>query len=271
MIEFLNKEIDSFLKYQSSIRSETSVKTYASVLKEAKNFIEVENNRFNITPYRIHISKQNKKTVAKKVSIVRIFYHYLEDNGYKFKLIGDDSIKVPKSLPKPVDTSKIKEALKIANLQEFTIISVIYGLGLRISEVLDLKASDISGEWISITGKGSKTRSLPLHPNLKKVLDDYLKFYPTVDYLFKKNGKKMSYAQIRRIIDKLFERVGIKITPHQLRHSFATDMLNSGARINDVSEMLGHEFLSTTQIYTKLNSKTKLSNYLKAHPLCSKN
>ena len=269
MKKFLQQEVIKFLNYQKSIRAKSSVTTYEGVLKDAVNYIEIDNKLINITPYRIHIATQNKKTIAKKISIVRTFVVFLEDNGYKFKLIGDESVKVPKSLPKPIDTEKIREVLKVSNLVESTIISLIYGLGLRISELLDLKKSDISDEWVRITGKGNKTRTIPLHPDLKKILDNYLSFYPTQNYLFHKNNIKMSYSQIRYIIDKAFAKIGVKITPHQLRHSFATDLLNSGARINDVSELLGHQFLSTTQIYTKLNSSTKLDNYLKAHPLCS--
>jgi len=268
MKEFLKEEVNKFLNYQKSIRASSSVKSYESVLKDAINFIEIDNRVINITAYRLHISDQSKKTIAKKVSIIRSFVSFLEDSGYKFRLVGDEAVRVPKSLPKPIQTEKIKEVLKVANLLESTIIYLIYGLGLRVSELLDLKVSDISDEWIVVTGKGSKTRTIPLHPELKKIIDSYLSFYPTKKYLFQKNDIKMSYSQIRYILDKAFDKIGIKVTPHQLRHSFATDLLNSGARINDVSSLLGHEFLSTTQIYTKLNSNTKLNNYLKAHPLC---
>jgi site-specific recombinase XerD len=268
MIEFLQQEINKFLDYQKSIRAQSSIKSYKSVLNSAIKYIEIDNNSINITAYRIQISNQNKKTIAKKISIIRSFVNFLENSGHKFRLIGDETIKVPKSLPKPIQTEKVKEVLKVANLLESTIIYLIYGLGLRISELLDLKISDISNDWITVTGKGSKTRTIPIHPELKKVLANYLSFYPTQNYLFNKENIKMSYSQIRYIIDKAFSKIGIKVTPHQLRHSFATDLLNSGARINDVSELLGHQFLSTTQIYTKLNSNTKLDNYLKAHPLC---
>ena len=89
-----------------------------------------------------------------------------------------------------------------------------------------------------------------------------------LNLLFEKNKKQLTQAQIRYIIAKTFQKVGIKVTPHQLRHSFATYLLNNGARINDVSELLGHEFISTTQIYTKLNDNMKYENYKKAHPLC---
>jgi site-specific recombinase XerD len=129
--------------------------------------------------------------------------------------------------------------------------------------------TNIKQDWISVTGKGNKTRDIPLEKHIKDTLNKYIEIYSPKKYLFEKKGLKMSDAQLRYIIEKPFKKIGIKITPHQLRHSFATEMLNNGARINDVSELLGHEFISTTQIYTKLNSTTKLKNYLKAHPLCS--
>ena len=268
MKDFLLKEMNKFLEYIKKTKSKETFRTYESVLKEAINFIELENNRFDITPYRLHIATQSKKTIAKKISVIRSFYEFLETNGFKFKIIGDEHIKVPKTLPKPVSLQHIKEALKIANLMEFSAIMVVFSLGLRISEASNIKLEDIKGDWISITGKGSKTRILPLHPKLKEILKKYIEIYQPKKYLFEKNSIKMNENQLRYIIQKPFKKIGIHITPHQLRHSFATYMLDNGARINDVSELLGHEFISTTQIYTQLSNKLKLKNYLKAHPLC---
>lgn len=86
-------------------------------------------------------------------------------------------------------------------------------------------------------------------------------------YLFEKGNAPMNAAQLRYILTKLFKRSGLKVTPHQLRHSFATHLLNNGARISDVSELLGHETMATTQVYTKLGSVKKMQEYMQAHPL----
>jgi integrase/recombinase XerC len=268
MKSFLEKEINKFLKYVKQTNSEQTYKTYETVLKEAIQHIEIENNIIDITPYRLKIANLSKKTIAKKVSTLRSFFDFLQSEGYKFKIVGDEHIKVPKTLPKPVNIEHIKEALKQANMDEYLAIMVIFSLGLRISEAANIKLKDIKVDWIEITGKGNKTRILPLHPKLKDFIQKYLKTNPKNEYLFEKNGKKLNDANLRYIIQKAFKKIGIHVTPHQLRHSFATYMLDKGARINDVSELLGHEFISTTQIYTKLNNSLKLKNYLKAHPLC---
>jgi site-specific recombinase XerD len=269
MLKFLEKEAAKFLKYIEKTKSKETLRTYESTLKEAINYIEIINNEIDITPYRLHIATLNKKTIAKKISALRSFFEFLQMEGYKYKIIGDEHIKVPKTLPKPVNFEKIKEALKVATMDEYLAIMVIFSLGLRISEAANIKLNDIKGDWIEIRGKGNKTRILPLHPKLKSFIKKYLEINPKKEYLFEKDGKPIGSNKLRYIIQKAFKKVGIHVTPHQLRHSFATYMLDRGARINDVSELLGHEFISTTQIYTKLNSNLKLKNYLKAHPLCS--
>jgi len=268
-MEFLKEELKHYLKLVENTKSQETFKTYQNVLNDAINYIEIDNRRLSISGYRMKIASQNRKTIAKKVSILRSFLKYLEDKGYEFRVIGDEQISVPKTLPKPIPIKHIKEALKIANLIEYTAIMTIFGLGLRISEARNLKVENIHKKWISVTGKGNKTRDIPLEEHLEDTIKKYIEIYSPKTYLFEKNNKQMTDYQLRYIIEKPFKKIGIKITPHQLRHTFATEMLNNGARINDVSELLGHEFISTTQIYTKLNSSTKLRNYLKAHPLCS--
>ncbi|WP_035907709.1 MULTISPECIES: tyrosine-type recombinase/integrase [unclassified Lebetimonas] len=269
MKTFLQKESNKFLKYIEKTKSKETLRTYESTLKEAINFIEIINNEIDITPYRLHIASLNKKTIAKKISAIRSFFEFLQSEGFKYKLIGDEHIKVPKTLPKPISIEKIKEVLKIADMEEYLAIIVIFSLGLRISEAANIKLNDIKGEWIEIKGKGNKTRILPLHPKLKDFINKFLKINPKKEYLFEKNSVPLGESKLRYIIQKAFKKTGIHVTPHQLRHSFATYLLNKGARINDVSELLGHEFISTTQIYTKLSSNLKLKNYMKAHPLCS--
>jgi len=267
-MEFLKKEIISFLKQVENTKSNITYKTYKTVLNDAISYIELDNNILNITSYRIKIASQSRKTIAKKVSILRSFFKYLEDKGYNYKIVGDEQISVPKTLPKPISLEHIKQALKEADLKEYTLIMVVFGLGLRISEVRELRLENIKDKWIEVVGKGNKTRQIPLEKHIKDSIKKYLKVFNPKNYLFEKDGEMLSDMQIRYLITKPFKKIGIKATPHQLRHSFATEMLNNGARISDVSELLGHEFISTTQIYTKLNDSTKLKNYLKAHPLC---
>jgi integrase/recombinase XerC len=154
-----------------------------------------------------------------------------------------------------------------ANLEEKLLISMLYGLGLRISELSLLKLADIKEQWIQIQGKGNKVRELPLLPELQKLIRVYVKEKNPKTYLFEKGNAPMNAAQLRYILTKLFKEAGLKVTPHQLRHSFATHLLNNGARIADVSELLGHETMATTQVYTKLGSVKKMQEYMQAHPL----
>jgi len=269
MKKFLEKEIKKFLAFVKKTKSQNTYKTYETVLKEAIEYIQTYDDTIDITPYRLQIAKLSKKTIAKKISALRSFFEFLQAEGYKFKIVGDEHIKVPKTLPKPVNIKHIKQALHSANMDEYLAITVIFALGLRISEAAGIKLKDIQGEWINITGKGAKTRQIPLHPKLKEFIKQYLQINPKKEYLFEKDSKPMGADKIRYLIQKAFKRHGLHVTPHQLRHSFATYMLENGARITDVSELLGHEFISTTQIYTKLSNSLKLKNYLKAHPLCS--
>jgi len=151
---------------------------------------------------------------------------------------------------------------------EQLIVTLLYTLGLRVSELSALRVESISDEWVRVLGKGNKQRDIPLLSKTKELIDDYLSKKEIKEFLFEKNGEKLSENSLRYIVNKVFKRVALKVTPHQLRHSYATALLNNSARISDVSELLGHSSMATTQIYTKLGSTLKQQNYNRAHPLC---
>lgn len=265
---------DKFLEYLLDVRgySETSAITYEIALRqmmEVSHFYEEDGiTILDITPFRFKIVQNSKKTIVKKLSAIRSFMKYLEDQcQMRLKLIGDESIKVPRSLPKPIEEKYINEVLSKADLDEKLLLSMLYGLGLRISELSSLKLADIKEGWVQIRGKGNKVRELPLLEELKRLVGVYVKERSPKTYLFEKGNAPMNAAQLRYMLTKLFKEAGLKVTPHQLRHSFATHLLNNGARISDVSELLGHETMATTQVYTKLGSVKKMQEYMKAHPL----
>lgn len=267
---------EEFLHYLLEVRgySETSIVTYEialrQMLQESHLYEEDDFVVVDITPFRFKIVKNHKKTIVKKLSAIHSFIKYLEDQCHMhIKLIGDESIKVPKSLPKPVEERYINEVLGKANLEEKLLISMLYGLGLRISELSALELVDIKKEWVQIHGKGNKVRELPLLGTLQELIVLYVKRKSPKKYLFEKGNAPMNAAQLRYMLTKLFKEAGLKVTPHQLRHSFATHLLNNGARISDVSELLGHETMATTQVYTKLGSIKKMQEYMKAHPLAN--
>ncbi len=275
---FLKKSIDKyvreFLEYLENVRgySDLTIKTYHEVLSEALGDIEILQEEqhlvFNLMPYRIKISQLSCKTISKKLSAIRSFAEYLNGQELKVVLSSDESVKVAKTLPKPVLHKHITEALSLAQPCEHLVVVMLYTLGLRISELSSLKLEDISSEWVRVLGKGNKHRDVPLLASTKELIDNYLSMYSPKIFLFEKNGERLSENSLRYIVTKVFKRVSLKVTPHQLRHSYATALLNSSAPIADVSELLGHSSMATTQIYTKLGSALKQQNYNKAHPLC---
>ncbi len=274
----LQEEINSFLFYLENVRAyaPSSIVTYKNILDElsevAHYYVEEDEIILDISPLRLKNVENAKKTISKKLSAIRSLVKYMqEQQGTKVKVIGDSVIKVPKTLPKPIEQNLIEEILRCSNHKEHLIISLLYGLGLRISELSSLKLTNISKEWIEVVGKGDKTRQIPLMPFLFEKIKDYIEQENPKVFLFEKDNQAMKSSQIRYLFTKVFKKSGIKATPHQLRHSFATHLLHNGARISDVSELLGHSSMVSTQIYTALGSSKKLNEYAKAHPLCVNN
>lgn len=274
MKKLLNKKRVLFLEYLENVRgySDLTIKSYDSSIIKAMEFIEIisedEKLTFNLMPFRIHIAHLNAKTISKNLSAIRSFVSYLNENGMVVTLESDDSIKVAKTLPKPIAHKYILQAINGAKLKEKLVVVMLYTLGLRISELASLKLEDMNESWIRVLGKGNKERNVPLLDSTKELIDEYLSSFVTKKFLFEKNGEKLSENSLRYMVNKVFRDVSLKVTPHQLRHSYATSLLNGGAPIVDVSELLGHSSMATTQIYTKLGSALKQQNYNKAHPLC---
>ncbi len=274
MKKLLSKKRILFLEYLENVRgySDLTIKSYDASITKALEFIEIisedEKIVFNLMPYRIHIAPLNAKTISRNLSAIRSFVSYLNDNNIQVTLEADDSVKVAKTLPKPISHKYIVQAINGAKLKEKLVVLMLYTLGLRISELASLKLEDMSESWIRVIGKGNKERDVPLLDATKEIIDEYLSSFITKKFLFEKNGEKLSENSLRYMVNKVFRDVSLKVTPHQLRHSYATALLNAGAPIVDVSELLGHSSMATTQIYTKLGSALKQQNYNKAHPLC---
>ncbi|MBN2825958.1 MAG: tyrosine-type recombinase/integrase [Campylobacterales bacterium] len=267
--------VEKYLEYLQTIRgcSSHTIMAYQSALGEVKNHYTIEQDeakeRFDIRSFRLQIATLHPKTIALKLTAVRGFIKFLNTHhGYDFQLVGDNAIKTPKTLPKPINTSYIDEVLSIASLQEKTLILLMYGVGLRISEVASIELNNITNEWLLVRGKGNKERQLPLLPIIEQTIQAYITFAKPKVYLFEKKGEAMNTHQIRYIVTQLFKSIGIKVTPHQLRHTFATELLNDDARLSDISKLLGHATMASTQVYTQLASSKKLQDYLTSHPLC---
>jgi len=265
---------NDFLNHLKDIKksSKLTLKTYDIALTQMLESVSIEEESGSyilpLMPLRQIISGQNRKTIAKKLSAIRSFSHYLQEiKKIKIVLRDDESVKTTTSLPKPIEHHHIMEAISKADIQERIIIVMLYSLGLRISELASLELENIKKQWLRVTGKGDKMRDIPLNSGLKNEMEHYCTQYQPKKFFFEKKGVKLSEDSLRYKLNKTFNRIGLKVTPHQLRHSFATALLNEGARIEDVSELLGHESIATTQIYTKLASDLKMKSYKNAHPL----
>jgi integrase/recombinase XerC len=268
------EEIDRYLSFLSSQRgySALTIKSYHETFHQAKRLLHYEITEngvfFDASHYRLSLSEQNKRTIARKMAALRSLVAFWRNEGRVITVKGLESVKISRLLPKPVQTDEIIEVLKEVNDDLKVVISVMYGVGLRMAEVCELKCGDISNGWLTVKGKGGFIRQLPLLPSINELVNVHCKERKKDDPLFYLNGKKLSQNSLRYHINKIFMKRGLHVTPHQLRHTFATDLLNHGARINDVSELLGHKHLSTTQIYTHVSRSKKVEEYTFAHPMC---
>ncbi len=270
----LKAAAERFYDYLFDIRgySQKTVESYAdaidTMIADVTIVKEEERTVLDLFAWRRRIQPLSKKSIALKLSAVRAFVAYLNENeGVCVVLRADDSVKVPKTLPKPIDASLVSEVLEQSDRETRLIILMLYGLGLRISELASLPLDAIEAEWVRVYGKGGKERRIPLPESLHKEIERYRAEIGCKRYLFEKGGAPLNASQLRYRMQKAFRKHGIKASPHQLRHSFATHLLNNGARIADVSELLGHATMATTQIYTKLGSAKKMQSYMQAHPL----
>jgi len=228
------------------------------------------------------------KSTARALSSLRTFYKYLN----KYKNIKNDAIglisspKVPRKLSKAIEATDIAdmhEAIKAIDTNEpwvmardWALVVLIFGCGLRISEALSLKNRDIANdpESLRIIGKGNKERIVPVLPAVNVALDKYIKIRPfgnaPEDLVFRSvRGLPMSPRMAEKVVEKLRNYLQLPdyVTPHALRHTFATALLAGGADLRSLQELLGHASLSTTQLYTKVNMAEIMDAYNHAHPL----
>lgn len=275
MIDFYRHK-EEFLKYCESFKgySALTIISYNESIDEMLTCADIEvldvQLQINLMPFRIKIAVNKPKTIARKLSAVRSFIKYLQGEGMLIRVRADESIKVPKSLPKPVSHEHILSALEHAPQMERLAILLLYTMGLRISELSNVRIENIGSQWCRVMGKGSKERDVPVLEHVWEEVCDYKAKSLCREFLFESSGEKLSENSLRYSIMKVFGEVGLRVTPHQLRHAYATELLNNNARIADVSELLGHESMATTQIYTKLGNALKMDHYLKSHPLCQK-
>ena len=286
----MDEYIEEFLKYIKYQRnySELTITNYINDLNFYKKYIEEKKVPFLEVDYSFIRGffkkkkkiKYSKNTISRKVSSIRSFYKYLARNDYiaynPFSLTKGP--KKDKLLPKFLYYNELEQLFEACNLEELSgirdrlLLEVLYATGMRIGELEKVKLEDINMDdnSIKILGKGSKERIVYFGEYAKEILDMYLdKRNDNCEYLFVNNkGENLKARDARYIIDKLVKKASLntKVSPHMIRHSFATHLLNEGCDLLSVQELLGHESLRATQIYTHVTNDRLKDVYLKSHP-----
>lgn len=292
----MNKYIDDYLEYLEYQKnySKYTVTNYRDDLAVFNNFLElkkisdIKNVSYElIREYLKYLYdlKYTAKSIARFISSLRGLFKYLCSK----KIIIDNPMtlisnpKIEKKLPKYLEYNELEKLLSTPDLKmdlgirDALVLEMLYSTGIRVSELVNIKIDDIDkkNKEIRIIGKGNKERIVLFGDILLDKLERYLNTYyvnnnvNNCQYLFlNKHGNKLNDRIIRTIVDDNMRRAGInkKISPHTLRHTYATHMLNEGADIKTVGDLLGHESISTTTIYTHLSNEQLKKVYLNAHP-----
>lgn len=290
------KDFEIFLRFERNF-SENTLDAYIRDIKKLKDYAvgDLENTGpekityDNLQEYIFKLSKQkfSERSQARWISSIKAFFRYLledeirDDNpsalleGPKLGLYLPDTLSL-------TDIERIIEAIERGSdlgKRNHCIIEVLYGCGLRVSELIDIKISNINFKenYIKITGKGEKTRFVPLAQYTAKLLKEYINEVRSKNKVNKKHedilflnsrGTSMSRVIVFIIIKELTDKAGVskKISPHTFRHSFATHLLQNGADLRYIQEMLGHSSITTTGIYTHLKTEELRDVILNYHP-----
>ena len=287
--DFLN-----YIKYVKS-RSNNTILAYEKDINDFFLYVDKKDiNHIVMRRYLTKLSSENisKSSISRKVSAIKTFFRYLlENNHISSNPISNISLpKTEKKLPIYINENLLDKLLKLPDInnifgmRDSAILELTYSTGLRISELLSLKITDInlSSDELRVLGKRNKERIVLIGKYAQEALTRYI--YSSRPFILKpdvnshdalflgKSGTKMVATSVRRMINKYTNQLSenIHISPHILRHSFATHMLNNGADIKTIQELLGHERLETTQIYTHVSVEYLKSVYDNSHPRASK-
>lgn len=293
-MKILNKELKSFKQYLlvDNNYSQNTIDSYSNTLKHFFTYCKNKNlfiwtiKSNNIKEYIVHLKGQNLEpnSIANNISALRTFYKYGQINS-KIKEFPFKNIKAPKQVTKIPNVLTYNEIKKILEIEEKSIynyrnqamIELMYATGIRVSELLNIKLNDLNffEKNIRVIGKGNKERIIPFPEYTKIVLQNYIYKYHKLlnkkneEYLFlNKFGNQLSRQYFYNVLKKLAQQKQINknITPHMLRHSFATHLLNNGADLRSIQELLGHIDISSTQIYTHVSTKSLKDKYKQFHP-----
>ena len=289
-----NSYITQFLDHLNFEKrySEHTLLSYANDLRKFDNYLIsiYEGVKFkeikliHVRSYMVYLleKKTGKSTVARNISSLKSFFKFLIKKGV-VKTSPLNLIEIPKidkRLPSFIKESEIVDLIKsiefddsFSGLRDKLLIMLFYQTGIRLSEIIGLDDSSIRGDEVKVLGKRNKERIIPISKNVMEVVSQYLvqkaKEFPNSDYFFiTDSGNKMYEKFVYRKVNHYLSLVSSKQkkSPHILRHSFATHMLNNGADLNAIKEILGHENLAATQVYTHNTFQKLKSIHKQSHP-----
>ena len=271
----------NYLKYERAY-SDNTVGAYMNDLNKYEEFLKkniLESDTEDLERYLKYIKNLESTTVAHKITSIKSYFNYNIKRGIVSVNPADkvSRPKLTKHLPEYLTEEEVGKLLDVEvkspyDYRNKTILELLYSSGIRISELVNIKTPNYDSEecLIRIMGKGSKERIVPLGDYAVNIMNDYMNNYrPLInkkhtDYIFINNrGDKISRQFIFKVIKKEALKKGIKkdISPHTLRHTFATHLLKNGADLRIIQELLGHENISTTQIYTHVTNNKLKSDY----------
>ena len=290
--------IDKYIVYLKSIRnySDHTLNAYTNDLRQFLDYIAKYNVRDFNQVKKVHLrsflgslksSEYKSRSINRKIACIRSYFKFLNAKGYikRNPTLNLFSLKTERTLPPNLVYKMIEEILNLPDTDTFigsrdkAILELFYGTGIRLHELSSLRINDIDfgNGVIRVLGKGAKERIVPIGKVAMKSLKVYLSkrnekldpFKKEINFVFlNKKGTKLSERSVQYRVDKYLKLVSSshKTYPHVLRHSFATHLLNEGADLLAVKELLGHANLSTTQIYTHVSSEHLKKIYKQAHP-----
>ena len=288
------KEFKYYLKVERSL-ADNSVNAYIRDIRKLADFcskIKVDELNISVNEIREFIADLNSKNIsarsqARIISGVKAFFKYLiiEDYITNDPTMLIENPKIGLKLPEVLSVGEIEliiSSIDLSNKQgerNRAILETLYSCGLRVTELINLKISNINFKegYIKVIGKGDKERLTPIGSNALKFISIYVnevRIHQKIlknheDFVFLNNrGSKLSRVMIFTLIKRIVDKVGIKkkVSPHTFRHSFATHLIEGGADLRAVQEMLGHESITTTEIYTHLDRDYLRSNIMQFHP-----
>lgn len=279
------QEYRFYLKVERSMSANT-VDSYLSDLREFFDLVPLtpeQVEKQNVIDY-LSSRKMSERSQARALSSLRSFFSWMQISGFREDNPCEnvDFPKLGRYLPTVLSVQEVDDIMESVDLSSVSgkrdraILEVLYGCGLRVSEAVQLKISDLFLDqgYLRVTGKGDKQRAVPIGENAIDAVNQYLSLRPEPqksceDLLFLNlRGKSLTRVYIFNMIKKqaIIAGVNKEISPHTFRHSFATHLIENGADLRAVQEMLGHESILTTEIYTHIDTQTWQKNILEHHP-----